>query len=63
MTLKDTAMADSIDGWIYHHLDSRYCVKISYIVGHDRKIAEVCEVGVEDPKELSMLSLSCPYLN
>jgi len=63
MSVQSVRNADAIDGWIYHYLDSRYCIKISYIVGHDKKLVEVCEIGVEDPKELSMLSLGCPHLN
>jgi hypothetical protein len=51
-----------IDNWIYSRLDSRYCVKKSYIVGQDKKLVEVLEIGVEDPKELSMLTLGCTHL-
>jgi hypothetical protein len=51
-----------IDTWIYHNLDSRYCIKFSYIVDDNKKLKEVCEIGVEDAKELTMLSLGCPYL-
>jgi hypothetical protein len=28
----------------------------------NNKITEMCEIAVEDPKELSMLSLGCPHL-
>lgn len=63
MIAKNVQHIDIIDNWIYHNLDSRYCIKIAYILDHDRKLIEVCEIGVEEPKELSLLSLSCPYLN
>jgi hypothetical protein len=54
---------DLIDSWIYSRLDSRYCIKKGYFVDDDKKIIEVLEIGVEDPKELSMLSLGCLHLH
>ncbi len=62
MTTKNVMNIDFLDNWIYHNLESRYCVKLSYIVDQNKKLVEVCEIGIEEPKELSMLSLSCPYL-
>jgi hypothetical protein len=52
-----------IDRWIYANLDSRYCIRNIQTVGNDNKLVMVTEVGMEDPKELTFLSLSCPYLN
>jgi hypothetical protein len=51
-----------IDGWIYHNLDSRYCIRPTYTLDDNNKLKEVYEIGVEDAKELTMLSLGCPYL-
>lgn len=51
-----------IDEWMYSNLNSRYCVKKTHIVDKNNKISEVCEIGVEDPKELTMLTLGCPFL-
>jgi hypothetical protein len=62
MVSKNTDKIESIDNWIYARLDSRYCIKKSYSVDSDKKLLEVIEIGIEDPKELSMLSLGCPYL-
>ena len=53
--------SQNIDQWIYTHLNSRYCVKKSYKLINNH-LTEVCEIGIEDPQEISMLSLSCPYL-
>lgn len=50
-----------IDRWIYKNLDSRYCIKFSTVLD-DNKITNVIEIGVEDPKEMTMLSLACPFL-
>lgn len=51
-----------IDRWIYLNLNSRYCVKKSTAVV-ENKLTTIVEVGIEDPKEVSMMTLACPYLN
>ena len=51
-----------LDKWIYLNLDSRYCVRKCTIVD-DNKLTTAIEIGVEDAKELSMLSLACPLLH
>jgi hypothetical protein len=53
---------DIIDRWIYTNLDSRYCVRSKQIVDHNNKITEILEIGMEDPKELSMFALGCPHI-
>ena len=53
----------NIDDWMYTNLNSRYCIKKTHILDSSKKITEVCEVGVEDPRELTMLSLGCPHLH
>lgn len=62
MSTKHIDRLEHIDSWIYTRLDSRFCVKKSYVV-EDKKLTEVLEIGVEDPKELTMLSLGCQYLH
>jgi len=52
-----------IDRWIYNNLDSRYCIRNVQTVTDDNKLTMVTEIGVEDPKELTFLSLSCPFLH
>ena len=63
MTFSDTVSKDSIDVWIYQNLDSRYAIIKTLKLDSGNKLLEVNEIGVEDPKELTMLSLSCPYLH
>ena len=53
----------SIDDWIYTNLNSRYCIKKTHMLDSNNKITEMCEIGMEDHKELTMLSLGCPYLH
>jgi hypothetical protein len=62
MTNNNIDKIDLIDSWIYTRLDSRYCVKKSYILDQNKKMVEVVEIGLEDPKELSMFSLGCSHL-
>ena len=59
----DTYRIDMIDTWIYQNLDSRYAITKSLKLDSNNKLSEIQEVGVEDAKELTMLSLSCPYLD
>jgi len=51
-----------LDNWINYHLNSRYAITKNFTINHDNKMIEVIEVGMEDPKELTMLTLSCPHL-
>jgi hypothetical protein len=52
-----------IDKWIYKNLNSRYCIKKSHTLDRNNKIVEMCEIGLEDPRELTLLSLACPHLH
>jgi hypothetical protein len=54
---------EKFDQWIYSNLNSRYCVRIKQGLDAHRRIIDICEIGVEDPKELSMFGLACPYLH
>jgi len=59
--LKDFLNYRELDRWIYLNLDGRYCIKKSTIVDENRVIF-VFEVGLENPAEMSMLTLACPHL-
>lgn len=63
MKITDISNIEKIDSWIYHNLNSRYCVSLHQGIDSQRKITSICEIGIEDNKELSMLGLSCPYLH
>lgn len=63
MTLSNQYYVDRIESWIYQNLDSRFAIVKSLKLDSNNKLVEVQELGVEDPKELTMLSLSCPYLD
>jgi hypothetical protein len=55
--------SDAIDSWIYQNLDSRYAITKKLQLDPNNKMVEIHELGVEDAKELTILSLSCPYLD
>jgi len=63
INLSDMRLAEKCDQWIYSHLNSRYCVRTKLALDRDRRTTSVCEISFEDPKELSMFSLACPYLH
>jgi hypothetical protein len=60
--LRDFFETKELDSWIYLNLDSRYCVRKTAIVV-DNKLTTAVEVGIEDAKEVSMLTLACPLLH
>jgi hypothetical protein len=63
MTINDELNSDRIDAWVYQNLDSRYTIIKSLKIDSNNKMIEIQELGVEDAKELTILSLSCPYLD
>jgi hypothetical protein len=63
MRINPSYRTDQIDQWIYHNLDSRYAITKSLKIDENNKMVEIQEIGVEDAKELTMLSLSCPHLD
>ena len=63
MTLSGSVTLDRVDSWVYQNLDSRYAIIKSLKLDSNNKMIEIHELGVEDAKELTILSLSCPYLD
>jgi hypothetical protein len=54
---------EAIEQWIEYNLNSRYAIKVIYSLDSNRKIIPITEIGMEDPKELTMFSLGCQYLH
>jgi hypothetical protein len=52
-----------LDRWIGYNLNSRYAIKQGYSLDSDNKLTDVIEIGIEDPKEILMLTLGCPYIH
>jgi hypothetical protein len=52
-----------LDHWINYHLNSRYAIKKTFSLDTNKKMVEVMEIGLEDPKEILMLTLGCPYIH
>jgi hypothetical protein len=53
----------SIEQWIEFNLNSRYAIQNTYKLDDNRKIITIIEIGLEDSKELIMLSLGCQHLH
>jgi hypothetical protein len=51
-----------IEHWIEYHLDGRYAIQECYGLDQNRKINVSTEIGMEDPKELTMLAIGCQFL-
>jgi hypothetical protein len=52
-----------LDHWINYNLNSRYAIKRTYALDTNKKLVEVLEIGLEDPREVTMLTLGCPYVH
>ena len=52
-----------LDHWINYNLNSRYALVKALDLDHDKKMIEILEIGIEDPKEITMLTLGCPYIH
>ena len=63
ITINKIADVSLIDYWINYNLSSRYAVTKTLSVDSSKRMVEVIEVGLEDPKEVTMLTLGCPYLH
>ncbi len=49
--------------WIEYNLNSRYAIRDSFGLDNNRKLVGTTEIGIEDPKELTMLAVGCRYLH
>lgn len=47
--------------WIEYNLNSRYAITRAFKIGHNGAMIEGLRVGFEDPSEMSIFMLSCPY--
>lgn len=62
-TIKNfTGDSKNLDQWINYNLNSRYAIRKSFVIDDDNKLIEAMVIGLEDPIEISMLTLGCPYL-
>ena len=52
-----------LDHWINYHLNSRYAIKKTITLDQNKKMVEVIEIGIEDSREITMLTLGCPYIH
>lgn len=52
----------SLEKWIEYNLDGRYAIISSFHLDENKKMEIITEIGFEDPKELTMLTLGCQHL-
>lgn len=55
-------LEQTIVKWIEQNLKGRFYVGAVYELDKNNKQSKVIKIGFEDPKELSLFTLSCPYL-
>jgi hypothetical protein len=63
ITVNNTVDVDLLNQWIEYHLNSRYAIKKAIVIDSQNKMKEIIEIGLENPKEMLLLTLGCPYLN
>jgi hypothetical protein len=56
-------MEDKINNWIRINLKSRYFLEKTIKSSHEHKVEYVIKIGFEEAKELTIFTLSCPYVN
>ena len=52
-----------IEHWIEYNLNGRYAIRDSFGLDEHRKLIPFTEIGMEDPKELTMLAIGCQHLH
>jgi len=52
-----------IERWIEYNLNSRYAINAGFILNSNKKVISVLQIGFEDPRELTMMSLGCQHLH
>jgi hypothetical protein len=52
-----------IERWIEYNLNSRYAIRPGVVLDSNKKITTILQIGLEDPRELTMLSLGCSHLH
>jgi hypothetical protein len=63
ITVSKNVSIKLLERWIEYNLNSRYAVQEKFIVDSNNKITLMYEIGLEDPKEITMLSLGCSYIH
>lgn len=53
----------AVEHWIEYNLNSRYSIQHKQILDQNKKIIQVLEIGLEDPKEMTLLNLGCHHLH
>jgi len=48
--------------WIYNNLNSRFAIVNELMVIDSNSMIESMKIGFEDPREVTMFMLTCPYL-
>ena len=63
ISINHTIDLKAVGHWIEYYLNSRYAIRNKQALDQNKKIILITEIGLEDPKEITMLSLGCTYLH
>lgn len=63
LTIEHRFSVKDIEHWIEYNLNSRYAIQEGHGLDQNRKFKVTTEIGIEDPKELTMLAIGCQLLH
>lgn len=63
ISVSNVSDSKNLDHWINYNLNSRYAIRKTLSLDQNNKMVELMEVGLEDPREITMLTLGCPYVH
>lgn len=63
MSISNDTDIDAINDWVYNNLNGRYAIARSLKIDESNRMIETQDLGFEDPAEITMFSLACPYLH
>jgi len=63
LTIEHRFNVKDIEHWIDYNLNGRYAIVEGNGLDQNRKLKVTTEIGMEDPKELTMLAIGCNNLH
>lgn len=58
----DYSVEEKVSRWIYTNLKSRFFIGKVLVNTEEKRAEYAIRIGFEDPKEITIFSLSCPHI-
>lgn len=63
ISIKGSTDIKMLDQWINYNLNSRYAIKKTVALDDSNRVTDAIVIGMEDPAEITMLTLGCPIMH